>query len=34
MSTDPDFNAYTESIAAQRELLVQERKKNRYKRYL
>ena len=33
MSIDPDYNAYTESIAAQRELIAWERKKNRYKRY-
>ena len=33
MSTDAGYNAYTETIAAQRELISQERKRNRYKRY-
>jgi|APSaa5957512535_1039671.scaffolds.fasta_scaffold353055_1 hypothetical protein len=32
INLDPDYNAYTETIAAQRELIVQERKRNRYKR--
>ena len=33
INPDPDYNAYTETIIAQRELIIQERKKNRYKRY-
>ena len=32
INPDPDYNAYTEIITAQRELIILERKKNRYKR--
>ena len=30
INPDPDYNAYTETITAQRELIIQERKRNRY----